>query len=500
MTTACPSLYQVNTRLLIAERGRALGRPATLDDWPDEEVDRLAALGFDWVWLLGVWRLGAAARACALTELDWRPYREALPDLSDADIVSSPFAVTGYEANPEYGGEAALARTRGRLRRRGLRLLLDFVPNHTARDHPWARQHPEYYVAGTDDDLRRAPRNYARVDTAAGPRVLAHGRDPYFPGWTDTLQLNYRHAGLREAMARELERVAGRCDGVRCDMAMLVLPDVIRRTWGEASRPADGSGPVEDSFWPGAITRVRARQPDFLFMAEVYWGLDEEMLRQGFDYVYDKVLYDRLVEGSAEGVRRHLEADPELQRHCVRFLENHDEPRAAKAFAPETHRAAAVATYFTPGLRFFHDGQLEGRRFRVPMQLARLPDEPADQRLAAFYRRLLAGLRRPEAREGRWHLLGCRPAWDGNPTWQRFLAYLLEGADGRRLLVCINYGPTQGQCYVGLPVAGLGGRAVLLQDLMGDACYERDGNDLAARGLYLDMPAWGYHVFALHLH
>ena len=79
--------------------------------------------------------------------------------------------------------------------------------------------------------------------------MIAHGRDPYFPGWPDTLQVNHRHAGFREAMLRTLESIAQQCDGVRCDMAMLVLPDVIARTWGERARPTDGSAPVDDAFW-----------------------------------------------------------------------------------------------------------------------------------------------------------------------------------------------------------------------------------------------------------
>src|SRR5205085_9460290 len=117
---------------------------------------------------------------------------------------------------------------------------------------PWVWAYPEYYVHGSDDDLAREPHNYRRVETKSGPRVLAHGRDPYFPGWPDTLQLNYHSAALRRAVTDELLAVAGRCDGVRCDMAMLLLPDVIRRTWGDRATPADGHPPVDEPFWPEA--------------------------------------------------------------------------------------------------------------------------------------------------------------------------------------------------------------------------------------------------------
>jgi hypothetical protein len=491
-----PTLLQVNTRALMSERSAALGRPATLADVPDATLDAIAAQGADWVWLLGVWQTGDAGRRVSLQQPEWRhEYATVLPDCTDADVCGSPFAIQAYEVHRDFGGPAALAGLRQRMAGRGLRLMLDFVPNHTAPDHAWVWQHPEFYVAGTDDDLAREPHNYARVDTARGPRVLAHGRDPYFPGWPDTLQVNYRHAGLRAAMLDVLDTIAGQGDGVRCDMAMLVLPDVIARTWGDRANPADGSAPVDESFWPQAIARVRRRHPGFVFMAETYWDLEWTLQQQGFDYTYDKRLYDRLHAQDAGAVRGHLHADPEFQRRSARFLENHDEPRAAAAFPTAVHEAAAVATFLAPGLRLLHDGQREGRRLRMSNHLGRRAAEPVDRELASFYDRLLACVRRPETRGGDWKLLSVRPAWDGNPTWERFVAFTWEG-DGHRALAAVNYGPTRGQCYVALPWTDLKNRSIVLADLMHPGVqYERDGRDLADRGLYLDVPAWAYHVF-----
>jgi hypothetical protein len=491
-----PALYQINTRVWLHDLGVRLGRPATLDDVPDDYLDKLAARGFDWVWFLGLWQTGPAGRQVSRTNPQWRrEYEALLPDLREEDICGSPFAIRAYALNTDLGNAASLPRLRQRLRDRGLRLLLDFVPNHTALDHPWAAEHPEFYLRGSEADLAREPQNYCRVPTPRGPLILAHGRDPYFPGWPDTLQLNYRHAGLRAAMAGELERIAELCDGVRCDMAMLLLPDVFTRTWGDASLPGDGSPPVDASFWPEAIGRVRARYPEFLFMAEVYWDLEWTLQQQGFDYTYDKRLYDRLHVRDAEGVRAHLCADHEFQRKSVRFLENHDEPRAAGAFPPCVHRAAAVVTYLVPGMRFFHEGQLDGRRIKVSMHLGRRPNEPVDAVLCEFYAGLLDCLRRPEVRDGRWRLLDCRAAWEENRTWKHFLAFAWDGANGQRFLVVVNYGPTQGQCYVRLSCEDLRGRQVVLRDLLGPARYERGGDDLLGRGLYVDMPEWGYHIF-----
>jgi hypothetical protein len=486
--TQHPALYQINTRVWLTERSRALGRPATLDDVADAELDEIARLGFDWLWLLSVWSTGPAGQRVSRENREWRrEFEDTLPDLREADIAGSGFAITGYTVHPSLGGDAALARLRERLRTRGLRLMLDFVPNHTALDHPWVETHPEYYVAGTGADLERAPQNYIRVKRTRGDLVLAHGRDPYFPGWPDTLQLDYSNAATQEAMIGELLKIAGQCDGVRCDMAMLVLPDVFERTWGRRA-------PL---FWPDATGRVRQRVPGFRFMAEVYWDLEWATLQQGFDYAYDKRLYDRLREGRARPVREHLYAGLDYQDKLARFLENHDEPRAAATFAPDTHEAAAIITFLSPGLRFFHQGQFEGRKKRISPHLVRAPIEAVDPALARFYGDLRTVLAQSVVRDGQWGLLECVSGWDGNWTWDNFIAWSWEGPGGQRRLIAVNYAGNQGQCYVRLPFADLAGRAVRLKDLMSPAVYERDGNDLLARGLYLDLPPWGRHVFEL---
>jgi glycosidase len=489
-----PSLYQINTRILLGE----INPRATLDDISDAMLDRIAALGFDWVWMLGVWQTGAAGREVSRTDSELRRgYVQELPDVTDEDICGSPFAVQDYTVHRDFGGTAALAHLRQRLHQRGLRLMLDFVPNHTALDHPWTQSHPEFYIAGSEEDLAREPHNWQRVVSGSRTLILAHGRDPYFPGWPDTLQLNYRHAGLRAAMQAELLRIAERCDGVRCDMAMLLLPDVFLKTWGDKARPADGSAAVDHLFWPDAIAEVREQHRDFLFLAEVYWDLEWVLQQEGFDYTYDKRLYDRLHEGKAGPVRAHLSAPLSFQNHCARFLENHDEKRAATAFAWEVHQPAALLTYLTPGLRFFHEGQLQGRRAHASLHLGRRRAEPIDAAVQAYYEQLLGCLRRTQVRQGRWTLYSCHAAWQGNATVDRFVAFGWDSAPAPRLLATINFGPSRGQCYVELPFAELRGKRVLLRDLLSAAQYERSGDELATRGLYLDMAAWGYHLFEI---
>ena len=484
-----PSLYQINTRVWLTGLSRALGKQATLDDIADAELKQLAEMGFDWVWLLSVWQTGPAAQAISRSNPQWgREFAETLPDLRDEDIAGSGFAIQGYTVHRDLGGAAALARVRQRLQKHGLKLMLDFVPNHMAPDHPWIDEYPDYFVQGSEEDLAREPHNYCRLQTKNGMLVLAYGRDPYFDGWPDTLQLNYGNPALQQAMIGELERIAGQCDGVRCDMAMLLLPEVFARTWNIAAQP----------FWPTATQRVRERVPGFCFMAEVYWDLEWTLQQQGFDYTYDKRLYDRLREGHARPVREHFHAGLDFQNKSARFLENHDEPRAAATFPPEVHEAAAVITFLSPGLRFFHQGQFEGRAKRISPHLVRAPEEPVDQGLTQFYHRLLTVLHDPAVRDGRWQLLECRPAWDGNWTWDCFIVYAWTGKDGEKRLIAVNYSDHQSQCSVTLPWSDLKGHSWQLQDQLSVVHFERNGDELAAQGLYLDMPAWAYHVFAMH--
>src|SRR5438034_9109607 len=264
-----------------------------------------------------------------------------------------------------------------------------------------------------------------------------------------------------------------------------VTENVFERTWDRRAPP----------FWPTATHRVRERVPGFRFMAEVYWDPEWTMLQQGFDYAYDKRLYDRLREGHARPAREHLYAGLDYQNRLARFLENHDEPRAAATFAPGMHEAAAVITYLSPGLRFFHQGQFEGRRKRISPHLVRAPVEPVEGTLQQFYDGLLAVLRQPVVRDGKWRLLECAPAWDGNWTSDCFIAWSWEAQAGQRRVIAVNYAGNQSQCLVRLPIHALSGRGVRLKDLMGPASYDRGGDDLVSRGLYLDLLPWSYHVF-----
>ena len=475
---AHPLIYEINTWVWLREQGVGLA------DVPGEEWHAIGELGFDAVWLMGVWERSPAGVEIALRNdglVD--SFRRALPDWTRADIVGSPYCIRNYTVAAELGGDEGLAAAREALERAGLRLILDFVPNHVAPDHPWTATHPEYFVRGSDDDVQRDPASYVRV----GDSVLANGRDPYFPAWPDVVQLNAFSPELRAEVLRTLERIAEQCDGVRCDMAMLMMNDIFERTWGDRA----GRRPAEE-YWPSLIEAVKADHGDFVFIAEAYWDLEYALQLQGFDYCYDKRLYDRLLHESAESVHGHLTGDTAYHERLVRFIENHDEPRAAAAFHAGQARAAAVVTLGQTGARLVHDGQLDGRRVQLPVFLGRRPEEQADPDLRAFYERLLAGLNDDVFRTGTWQL-GETGGWDGNDAWRNLLAWGWRG-DGKRKLVVVNVGETSATGHVSLPWDELRGAAFTLTDASTGDVYDRRGDDLRD-GLFISLEPWGWHLF-----
>jgi glycosidase len=481
-----PFIYEINAWVWLGELGARSGKRTRLDGVSAAEWDRVAALGFDAVWLMGVWERSPAGIAIALQNPDLREdFERSLPDYTPADVVGSPYCVRDYTVATALGGAEGLASARKALAERGVGLILDYVPNHVAPDHAWTGQHPEYFVQGSDDDLQRYPASFLR----AGDRVLANGRDPYFPAWPDVVQLNAFSPGLRRAAVDTVAAIADQADGVRCDMAMLMLNEVFERTWGDRA----GARPETD-YWPTVIGDVKSTHPDFIFLAEAYWDLEYALQRQGFDYCYDKRLYDRLEQEDAESVHGHLTADIGYQDGLVRFVENHDEPRAAATFSPAKNRAVAVTTLTQTGARLIHEGQLEGRRVRSPVFLSRRPDEDPDTDLRAFYERLLAALRDPVFRSGDWQL-GNRSGWDGNDTWQHLVVWGWRG-DGPRKVVVVNLSDAPASGHVALPWDELRGRAWQLEDARTGEAYERRGDDLRD-GLFVALDPWSWHLFDL---
>ncbi len=467
------------------ELSRKYQRAVDLATVPEQEWDAIAGYGFVVVWFMGVWERSPAGIEIAMRNKGLlEDFRRALRDFSAEDNVGSPYCVRRYVVDQHLGGPEGLAAARQALAKRGIGLLLDFVPNHVAPDHPWLFDHPEYFIRGDKKDVEREPASFH--ETGAG--VCACGRDPYFPAWPDVLQLNAFHTGLRKAVIETISGIAEQCDGIRCDMAMLLLNNIFERTWGTRA----GEKPVND-YWRTVIPAVKARHTEFRFIAEAYWDLEWELQQQGFDFCYDKKLYDRMEHAEPEMVRQHLLAELSYQEKMVRFLENHDEPRAAVTFSLGKGRAAAVAVLTLTGAKLLHEGQFEGRRIRLPVFLGRRPVEPVDQGLVAFYDRLLKAIQRDVFRNGAWRLCE-RSGWPDNQSCQNLLTWCWAKED-ERYLVVINFGQEASQARVHLPWDELKGREWRLNDVLSGETYDRNGSEMREVGLYVDLAPWKCHVF-----
>jgi hypothetical protein len=482
-----PVIYEINTWVWLSHLRHKYGKQLDLSSVPRQEWDAMAAYGFDAVWLMGVWERSPAGTAIAnRNEGLLADFRRALPDFRPEDNVGSPYSIRRYVVDQHLGGPKALAVARNELSQRRLKLILDFVPNHVAPDHPWINEHPDYFVLGNSEDLTNDPTSFLDV----GGTISALGRDPYFPAWPDVLQLNAFSPGLRKAVIETAADIAGQCDGVRCDMAMLFLNAIFERTWGTR-----GGARPESEYWVDVISATKSTHPNFLFIAEAYWDLEWELQQLGFDFCYDKKLYDRLEHGNAESIRLHLSADAAYQDKLLRFIENHDEPRATASFPPEKLRAATVTIATLSGARLFHEGQFEGRKVRPPVFLARRPDEPPDHDLQVFAERLLKAIDRPVFRDGEWSLCE-RSGWHDNESCQNLVVWSWTG-HGERYLVAVNLSDSPLQARVHLPWADVGDATWRLSDELMGATYERDGNEMQAAGLYIELDAWNFHFFEL---
>jgi Alpha amylase, catalytic domain len=483
-----PTLYEIDTWIWLSDLTRKHGRSVDLGSVPAAEWDAIAAHEFDAVWLMGVWERSPAGIAIANHNAGlMEDFRRALPDFESADNVGSPYCIRNYEVDPHLGGKAGLAAAREQLAARGMKLILDFVPNHVAPDHPWVASHPEYFVQGTAQDAFGDRDSYLITNG----KVFARGRDPNFPAWPDVLQLNAFDPGLREAVIETLYSIAAQADGVRCDMAMLPMSRIFERTWsGRAGfRPST-------EYWREVISAVKEHSPGFLFIGEAYWDLEWELQQQGFDFCYDKKLYDRMEHSSAESVRLHLCADLAYQEKLLRFIENHDEPRAAAAFPGAKQRASAVTVGTLPGIRMFHEGEFEGRKVRPPVFLARRPEEPVDEDLRSFYLRLLPAINRPIFRSGQWTLCE-RTGWPDNSSFQNIVAWTWTFGDQTALIV-VNLSDSPSQAHVRVPWPRVEDGIWNLNDPVNGDEYTRAGAEMGSPGIYVELAPWRFHLFECH--
>jgi hypothetical protein len=397
VNSLCPLLYELNTRVWLRELSELAGRPLTIADVPDSDIRHWVNLGFTHVWAMGIWQIGPQAQRLAVGH--WREHWHLEIPSTEGDVHGSPYAIQDYAVDSRIGRPLDLLMFKERLNHAGLRLILDFVPNHFGIDSPEPRRYPARFVQAS------SPLDGTfHCETTLGTRYFAHGRDPYFPPWEDTVQIDYRVAEVQEMMSSIAQTISMFGDGLRCDMAMLLLPEIFCDVW--KNFPAVGSHRTSANFWNRTIPHIRQLQPNAELIAEVYWDREESLQDAGFDYTYNKRVTDFLMRGQDAELADFLyERRPAYLRRSVHFLENHDEQRVAAILPFRRHKAAAALILFLPGMALLHDGQLEGRTHFSRIQMNKRIPEEVDRSIQAFYFDLLQKLQKTHVRRGKPELV-----------------------------------------------------------------------------------------------
>ena len=485
-----PLLYEINTRVWI--RHFSNKKKNALLDVPDSEWKELADKGINAVWLMGLWKTNPAiVKKYCFEDFLIRGYEKALRDWKEEDVIGSPFAVDEYIVNPELGDFEILSNLREKLHSYGLKLVLDFVHNHFSVGSKLIKKNPEIFLFADEDMYARDDHTFFKQEGI--DRVFAHGRDPFFPAWQDTIQVNYINPEAIAFMINTLLRIAQYCDGVRCDMAMLALSNIYYNTWRGVLNKLGFQKPDRE-FWQVAIKRIREQYPDFIFIAEAYWDLEWNLQQLGFDYTYDKKLTDRLHWGNVDEIKSHLMAEPGYQNKLIRFIENHDEERAITLFGKHRAKASALIISTIPGMRFYHNGQFAGRRIKLPVQLGREPVENDNQCMLNFYQKLLKITSNEIFHQGEWSLLNPLPAWSNNTTNSNMLAWIWNYKNENRLVV-INYSDVKSQCRIKLDVRDYD-ESFEVFDLLNDTSYLRSSEEVFHVGLFIELQPFQGHIFA----
>lgn len=480
-----PRIIEINTWPWLHSLSEIHGHKIDLSNIPVQLIDQELKF-FDAVWLMGVWERSPRGRDIALQhEGLQKEYHKALDYYNTDDVIGSPYSIYYYHVNSYLGGPEALASFRRELNERDLLLILDYVPNHVAVDHLWTLEKSDVFIKGTLDDLMSKSFEFFSV----GKDVYAHGRDPNFPPWTDTVQINAFSSEARQKAINTTLTIARQCDGIRCDMAMLMTNNVFSKTWGEKA----GIQP-KNEFWEDIIPKVKEEYPEFKFLAEVYWNLEWELQQQGFDYCYDKKLYERLANESAQTVREHLQADWNYQRKLLRYIENHDEQRAVAVFGEEASMAAALITLTLPGARLVFEGQTHGLEKKLPVQLGRYPTEPDNIKIMEFYDKLLKFIPGKEFENANWSLCNVNPVDDN--SFNNIIAYQWW-TDKERLLIVVNYSIRHSKAHIILKELDFGTSNWSFIDLFNQKEYSYNSQDLKENGLYTELEAWKGHIFQI---
>lgn len=395
----------------------------TLDQIPDEELDKLQERGFTALWLIGLWERSSASKI--IKNLCGNPEAEA-----------SAYSLKSEQISPSIGGWAAIKNLKERCERRGIKLASDMVPNHTGIDSEWVINHPEYFIQQSyppfpsytynGPDLSSDPNieikiedhyydqsdaavTFRRVDKRTGDtRYIFHGNDGTSMPWNDTAQLDFLNPDTREAVFQQIRHVAQNFHIIRFDAAMTLAKKHIRRLWyPKPGQGGDIAGRAQHSmtdrdfdekmpheFWRDVVDRMADELPDTLLLAEAFWMMEGYFVRTlGMHRVYNSAFMNMLKEQENEKyqntVKATIDFEPEILKRYVNFMSNPDEETAIGQFG-DGDKYFGICTLLStmPGLPMFGHGQIEGFHEKYGMEYRKAYwDEWPDEHLIEEHNR-----------------------------------------------------------------------------------------------------------------
>ena len=436
---------------------------------------------------MGVWQKSKASAEIArkndslLLEL-----KNILPDLDfGKDVGSSPYSIMAYEIDENFGTKNSLKSFRERLKKSGLKLILDFVPNHMAIDHEWVETNAEYFINGSYEDLKKNPNAYFQ---AKNNKIIAFGKDPYFPAWPDVAQLNYSNPETRKAMAETVNGIAKMCDGMRCDMAMLILNKIQKQIWGDKTKYLEPA----NEFWNELIPLIKKEDPGFIFIAEAYWGLEDELISYGFDFVYDIDFYHALIENNIDRIKTILSGGQKYSKNRLRFVENHDEPRALASFGRERALPATIILALTNGGHLFYQGQMEGFSKRLSVYLLRKASEDVNEDIYSFYENYFKALVEIKKLGIPWQYFEPEQDNANDITNKNILAF----SCGKYVAV-VNYAHTEAKVKLKLDLSWVTLKYIVFSDKLSLVKFEKKPEDVVPDGLHLMLSPYDFHLFKI---
>ncbi|MEO0141831.1 MAG: alpha-amylase family glycosyl hydrolase, partial [candidate division WOR-3 bacterium] len=386
-----------------------------LDQIPDEELDLLSDWGFNALWLIGIWERSQAS--AKIKKLCGNP-----------EAIASAYSIYDYVVASDLGGEAAFNNLKERAIKRNIRIAVDIVPNHTAIDSLWIKEHPEWFIQTdtlpffnykfngpnlSDDpeiEIYIEDGYYTRTDAAVvfklvdrksgRIRYIYHGNDGTSTPWNDTAQLNFLIPEVREAVIKKIIEVARKSPIIRLDAAMTLTKRHYQRLWfPEPGKGGDIPSRTQWSmsrnefnrlfpkeFWREVVERIARETPDTLLLAEAFWLMEGYFVRNlGMHRVYNSAFMNMLkMEHNREYhqvLKNILEFNPEILRRFVNFMSNPDELTAVDQFGKDDkYFGVCVLLATMPGLCMFAHGQIEGFKEKYGMEYRRsyweeMPDE-----------------------------------------------------------------------------------------------------------------------------